>query len=174
MTTTPTDITHQQILDHIDVSHQRLLDHLDATRDELHGAMTATRDELLGAMTDQLSVITDNMVTRQDVEEIVEEIVEAKTKHFATKDDLEAFATKDDLKKETADIRDEQLRQGILLEALDADVKAIAESVSSELKLTRRLNDHDNRITTLETKGKIITSTVTHNSREIKKLQAAH
>jgi len=52
------DITHQQILDKIDISHEQLLD----------------------AMTEQLGVITDNMVTKQDLKE--------ELKVFATKDDL--------------------------------------------------------------------------------------
>ncbi|HVA10677.1 MAG TPA: hypothetical protein VNG32_00725 [Candidatus Dormibacteraeota bacterium] len=117
------DITHQQILDKIDTGNKKLLD----------------------AMTQQLGVITDDMVTKDDVKDIVRE--------------------------ETADIRDEQLRQGGLLDDLDNKVSAIAESVGSELELKERVNRHDGRIAALESKGKIVISTVTHHSRQIKALQ---
>jgi hypothetical protein len=53
-----------------------------------------TNQQLLDALTDQLGIITENMVTRDDVQKIVRE----ETKGFATKDDLKAFVTKDDLK----------------------------------------------------------------------------
>lgn len=171
------DITHQQILDKIDVSSKSLLE----------------------AMTEQLGVITDNMVTKQDLKEelkhfVTKDDLKEELKRFATKDELKDFATKKDVREivgdelrspqtkkyfrgivreETADIRGEQLRQGALLEALDNDVKAIAESVSNELKLKRQLDKHDGRIATLESKSKIITSTVTHHSDQLKALQAA-
>lgn len=129
-----------------DITHQQILDKIDASNGQLTQAIDKSHKQLLDAMTTQLNVITDNMVTKRDVKAIVRE--------------------------ETADIRTEQLRQGALLEALDDDVKAIAESVSDELKLKRRLDNHDGRIATLESKGKIITSTVTHHSTQIKALQA--
>lgn len=145
--------------------------------------------QLLRAMTDQLGVITDNMATKKDLDD--------RLKGFATKDDLKAFATKDDLRaelksyatkadlkafatkadvkeivrEETADIRDEQLRQGVLLEDLDDTVKKLAESVSGELKLKKNVHDHSGRIAALESKGRIVTSVVTHHSAQIKALQ---
>lgn len=98
------DITHQQILDKIDTGNERLLD----------------------AMTQQLGVITDTMVTKDELKE--------ELKKFPTKAEV-----KDIVREETADIRDEQLRQGGLLDDLDDKVTAIAESVGSELELKERV-----------------------------------
>ncbi len=53
-----------------------------------------TNRQLLDAMTQQLGVITDNMVTKKDLQN--------ELKRFATKDDLKRFATKDDLKSAEA------------------------------------------------------------------------
>jgi hypothetical protein len=132
------DITHQQILDKIDRGNKNLLN----------------------AMTEQLGVITDNMVTKDELKE--------ELKKFPTRDEV-----KDIVRDQTADIRDEQLRQGGLLDDLDDKVTAIAESVGSELELKERVNKHDERITALESKGKIVIATVTHHSRQIKALQTS-
>jgi hypothetical protein len=124
-----------------------------------------TNQQLLDALTDQLGTITDHMITKDDL------------KGFATKDDIKAFATKAEVKEivreETADIRDEQLRRGVLLEDLDDNVKKLAESVSKELKLKNKVNDHDKRVTALETKNRLVVSTATHHSAQIKALQAS-
>jgi tRNA U34 5-carboxymethylaminomethyl modifying enzyme MnmG/GidA len=64
-------------------------------------------------MTQQLGVITDTMVTKDDLKE--------ELKKFPTRAEV-----KDIVREETADIRDEQLRQGGLLEDLDHKVSAIA------------------------------------------------
>jgi hypothetical protein len=55
-----------------------------------NGGMTGdiTNRQLLDELTDQLGVISDNMVVKKDVEEIVEEIVGNATKGLATKDEL--------------------------------------------------------------------------------------
>lgn len=52
-----------------------------------------TNQQLLDALTDQLGAITENMATKNDVQEIVHD----HTRGFATKDDLKPFATKTDL-----------------------------------------------------------------------------
>jgi hypothetical protein len=139
------DITHQQILDRID---------------KIDSKIDTSSKNLLNAMTQQLGVITDTMVTKDELKE--------ELKKFATRTEV-----KDIVREETADIRDEQLRQGGLLDDLDNKVSAIAESVSSELELKERVNKHDERIAALESKGKIVISTVTHHSKQIKILQAS-
>jgi hypothetical protein len=130
-----------------DITHQQLLDKIDISHEQLVGAIDTSHQQLLDAMTQQLGVITDNMATKQDVREIVRE--------------------------ETADIRDEQLRHGILLEKMDDDIVAIAESVSSELLLKEKVNGYEKRVVALESKGKLVISTVTHHSSQIKALQTA-
>jgi len=137
------DITHQQILDRID---------------KIDSKIDTSSKSLLNAMTQQLGVITDTMVTKDELKE--------ELKKFPTRAEV-----KDIVREETADIRNEQLRHGALLEDLDHKVSAIAESVSSELELKERVDDHDERINALESKGKIVISTVTHHLRQIKAIQ---
>ena len=128
-----------------------------------------TNQQLLYTMTNQLGIITDQMITKDDLKAFVTKA--------NLKEELKAFATKADVKvivrEETADIRDEQLRQGVLLEDLGNDVKQLAESVSKDLKFKKKINGHDERLTALETKEKLIVSTVTYHSAQIKALQAS-
>jgi single-stranded DNA-specific DHH superfamily exonuclease len=59
-----------------------------------------TNQQLLQAVTESISTIADNMVTTRDVRDIV--------------------------RAETTDIREEQLRQSVLLEDLDNSFKTVA------------------------------------------------
>jgi hypothetical protein len=63
-----------------------------------------TNRELLEAMTQQLGIITDNMVTKKDLREVLQDYPTKRDlkeilKDYATKDDLKRFATKEDLKR---------------------------------------------------------------------------
>jgi len=133
-----------------DITHQQILDKIDKFDSKIDSKIDTSSKNLLNAMTQQLGVITDTMVTKDDLKE--------ELKRFPTRAEV-----KDIVREETADIRDEQLRQGGLLEDLDHKVDAIAESVSSEWELKEKVNKHDERIAALESKGKIVISTVTYH-----------
>lgn len=156
------DITNQQVLDSVNATIQGLID------------VVVTKDDLRKALSD-----------------------------YATKDDLKAFATKDDLRdalanyptkkevkeivrEEVADIRDEQLRQGtildehtklfndhgVLIEDMNSKVSALAELVDENLTMNRQVKDHDKRMDTVESRQKLVISTVRLHSAQIKELQA--
>jgi len=83
-------------------------------------------------------------------------------------------ADKDEVRKivreETADMRQEITRIGILLESLEHQFKAVLEAVSESLQLIRRIDDHAQRITQLETDSRLMKRTVTFHSRQLKSL----
>ena len=82
-----------------DITNQQLLKAIDS---KIVKTITANKQELLVAMTEQLGVITDNMVTKEDlIEQIAQCATKEDLKRFATKDDLGQFATKDDLSEST-------------------------------------------------------------------------
>jgi hypothetical protein len=143
-----------------DITHQQIIDRIDKIDSKIDSKIDTSSKHLLNAMTEQLGVITDTMVTKDEFKE--------ELKKFPSKNEV-----KDIVRDETADIRNEQLRHGVLLEDLDHKVSAIAESVSDGLELKERVNKHDKRIAALESKGKIVISTVTHHSKQIKSLQAS-
>lgn len=58
-----------------------------------------TNQELLSALTQQLGIITDNMMVRKDVEEIVDGAIQKAVAPLATKEELKKLATKEELKK---------------------------------------------------------------------------
>jgi len=66
-----------------------------------------TNQQLLDALTDQLGIITDQMVTKDDLNKELE--------RFANKEDLERFATKDDLQRLAAknDLEHSAINQNI-------------------------------------------------------------
>jgi DNA anti-recombination protein RmuC len=74
------------------------------------------------------------------------------------------------VREETADMRQEITRIGGLLESLEHQFKTVAEAISKNLRVTRRITDHTQRITKLETDNHLTKRTVTLHSRQLKSL----
>jgi hypothetical protein len=69
------------------------------------------------------------------------------------------------IREETADMRQEITRIGVLLENLEHQFKAVLEAIGESLRFTRRIDDHAQRITELETDNRLTKKTVTVHSR---------
>ncbi len=76
------------------------------------------------------------------------------------------------LEKLTLDIREEQLRQSVLMEDLDDKFTQVAESISENLNVKSRVDGHQARITDLEANSKLTRSVVTLHSRQLKALES--
>ena len=126
-----------------------------------------TNQQLLDALSQQLGTISDNMVVRADVEEIVEGKIQQAVKGLATKDELKVaikgLATKDELKVAIKGLatRDElkaaikglatrdELKVAIKGLATKDELKAAAKGLATKddlnsavLRLERKLNSH--------------------------------
>lgn len=77
------------------------------------------------------------------------------------------------LDKLTFDIREEQLRQSVLMEDLDDRFKQVAESISENLKVKSRVDNHQERIVDLEASSKLTRSVVTLHSKQLKTVPRA-
>ncbi|MEK7165255.1 MAG: hypothetical protein AAB874_00410 [Patescibacteria group bacterium] len=113
-----------------------------------------------------------NQVTLSAIRKIVTEVVEAKTKHLATTEDLKNFATKEDLKKLATkeDLKRTATKEELKKLATKEDLKMTASKedliqfkgeILKEVESLRednailtdhssKLEDHENRISTLE------------------------
>ena len=85
-----------------------------------------TNQQLMDNLTDLISVITDNMVTKEDAKQFV---TKDDAKQFLTKEDAKRFATKDDLK-------DFATKQDLERFASKLDL------TNMESRLTRKLDSH--------------------------------
>ena len=156
------DITNQQVLDSVNKTIQGLID------------VTLTKED------------GKNFLTKEDAKQF---LTKEDGKKFLTKDDAKQFATKDDLtsalkdyptkknvreivREEVADIRDEQLRQGVLLEDMDDKIAKLAEVIDEDLTTKKSVKDHEERMSALEIKARMLTSTVRDHSAQIKNLKA--
>lgn len=96
-------------------------------------AADITNQQLLDAMTAQLGVITDNMVTKDDLKE--------ELKSFATKEDLKSFVTKDDLKSELQNFATkDDLKQELQNFPTKDDLKQELEGFATKSNLTDTVN----------------------------------
>jgi phage host-nuclease inhibitor protein Gam len=133
-------------------------------------------------------------ITNQQVLDSVNATIQGLIDVMVTKDDLRKalsnYATKEEVREivreEMADIRDEQLRHGtildehtglfkehgVLIEQMDNKVSALAELVDENLTMNRQVKDHDKRMDTVESRQKLVISTVRLHSAQIKELQA--
>ncbi len=104
-----------------------------------------THQQLLDGFTQQLNTVADNMVTKKDVHDIVRDTVRS--------------------------IVQEEIRpQAILLEKLEHDFQTVAESISNNLKVKGRVDDHEDRLTDLEKYNKIAKPTISLHSKQLKSL----
>lgn len=104
-----------------------------------------SHQQLLDGLTQQIDVIADNMVTKKDVHGIVRDNVR----------DI---------------VREEQRPQAILLEKLEHDFQAVAESISDNLKVKGQVNDHEDRLTAVEKYNKIAKPIIALRSKQLKNL----
>lgn len=127
-----------------------------------------TNQQVLDSVNATIQGLIDVMVTKEDLRKALS--------NYATKEDLKAFATKEEvreiMREEVADIRDEQLRQGVLIEDMEDRLTKLAEAVDYDIGSKNLVKNHESRMNALESKGKLVISTVRLHSAQIKELQA--
>jgi hypothetical protein len=142
------------------------------TTGEIVAAETATYDatvfQVPGRLCAGLTMLRSAsvMITRDDLRAALEpyptrEELRSELERFATKQDLERFATKQDLAELRSDLRQQML---VLYEDLKAQIQAGFDAILGVMEASgqrlqnmidghdRRLDDHEIRITTLESR----------------------
>lgn len=149
------DITNQQLLDATTAMFGEMSANM-ATHDDIKGMATkadianmATKDDIAYMATkDDIK----GMATKADISKMA---TKDDIKAMATKDDIKGMATKDDLKKLGDDMRSDFDKLGARFEDLDHKFDTALEAIDKDLKLSRRVDNHGQRIGSLETDNKL-------------------
>lgn len=72
------------------------------------------------------------------------------------------------VREETADIRAELFKQGVLAEDTNDKLRVVLETLSENLKVKRKVDTHEERLDDIEAEQNLLKSTVALHSRQLK------